>query len=127
MASLECPTCESQEKEWQCIINALTKDNKIELLVQSIGFDLIDCRLYNETTGVINKIYILTVAKLNSTNRQDLILRINNPHKFWKTKRNTSEVAIQKYIKEKYPSIPVANILSCSNDRQTSMLGCDIF
>lgn len=80
---------------------------------------------FKETCGVINKIYVLDVKhKNNSSETKQLILRINNPHLFWKKRRNRNEVNIMKYIKQN-TNIPVPLILSYSYDPLTSILGCE--
>ena len=124
MASLECPTYEEQEAEWQRILSTLTRDS-IERLLLSIDYKLVAYELYEQTSGVINKIYMLNVEDTNKQ-RQELVLRINNPHKFWRHRRNTNEVAILAYLNEQSSHIvPVPRLLSHSSDSQTSILGCE--
>lgn len=124
LESLDCPTYESQEKNWQLIIDQLTQ-TKIENLLSSIGYELTKWNFFDKSCGVINRIYILEARKAkNDTNDEQLILRICNPHKFWQTKRNTNEVAIINYLKEN-TAIPVPRILAYSTDASTSPIGCE--
>lgn len=64
---------------------------------------------FNKTYGVINKIYILVVNDKFSSEKRELILRINNPHLFWVKRRNRNEVNIMKYVKQN-TVIPVPEI-----------------
>ena len=124
LKSLNCPTYEEQEKEWEKIEKQLTTD-KIKILLESINYEYIQMNFFKNTLGVINKIYIIEVKeKKISFNKKELILRINNPHLFWKKRRNQNEVSIMKYIKQN-TIIPVPEILSYSNDPLKSILGCE--
>lgn len=124
LESLECPTYEKQEQAWDSILDELN-DEKINNLLNTVNFELVEKVEFNESCGVINKIFILNARnKEKPFESKDLILRINNPHAFWKQKRNANEVAIMRYLKAN-SSIPVPLILSHSNDSSASPLGCE--
>ena len=124
LSSLDCPAYSQQEEEWSKIDKFLTKE-KLELLFNSLNYELINFEFYKNTLGVINKIYIIKAKNYNNNNEiNELILRINNPHLFWKNKRNRNEVSIMKYINE-HTNIPIPLILSFSNNTKDSLLGCE--
>jgi aminoglycoside phosphotransferase (APT) family kinase protein len=121
LKSLECPTFDEQEKEWKNITKLVDAD-RLKQLLEPLGFRLISYDLFNDSYGVINKIYFLTVNDEQNNKEKKLILRINNPHKFWKNRRSSNEIALMKHLKN-HTSIPVPKIYSYSNNAKTSILG----
>ena len=67
LASLECPTYESQENAWQIVLDSLSHDNIDTLVKLSTHnvYSLAHFELYTQTCGVINKIFILNVNVVN--------------------------------------------------------------
>ena len=122
LASLDCPTFEEQELEWQKIYKNLNDEN-ITKLIESIDLIFIKSILNIQTNGVINMICFIEVKDL-SENRSELVLRISNPHKFWKNRRCRNEVGFMKYLNQN-TKIPVPKILSFSFNPQTSLIGCE--
>lgn len=122
LKSLECPTHDCQQTEWDRILTGL--DEKIERLIESIDCKLVDWNFFDKSCGVINKIYILNVNKRSDGKNIQLVLRIINPHLFWKKTRVSNEVAIMSYLKLN-TTIPVPTIVSFSCDETTSLLGCE--
>lgn len=145
LESLQCPTYEAQTAAWQTIVENVSRE-RVEFLLLALGYDLVDWRLHDKSTGVINRIYFLDVRQqANSCTKDEkkelsseshvveerlvdvlesFVLRICNPHKFWERGRCESEVAVLKYVKE-HTAIPVPKIHSYSFDKSTSLLGCE--
>ena len=121
LESLECPTFREQEDEWNKITKSLNVD-LINKILEPLNFSLKSYDLFKDSYGVINKIYFLKVIDITVNEEKKLILRINNPHKFWKHKRSSNEIGIMNYIKN-HTSIPVPKIISYSNDCENSPLG----
>lgn len=123
--SLECPSFMSQEKAWEKAIEKVTRPN-LELLLSSIGFDLIDFGIFDDAKGAIQKIYLVKVIACGcgSDGERDLILRIYNPHKFFEKRRCQNEVAILSHLKN-FTSVPVPKIFSFSYEKSESILGCE--
>lgn len=120
--SLECPTYEAQEAAWTEILSRLTRSS-LGRLLDTIGFDLINYHYFAKSAGVINKIFALDVQRQGTEQRDQMILRVVNPHKFWEHGRNENEVAVLKYL-AKNTSIPVPKIWSYCIDKSISLIGC---
>jgi len=73
LASLECPTYESQENAWQIVLDSLSHDNIDTLVKLSThnAYSLANFELYSQTCGVINKIFILNVNVVNGDTHLD--------------------------------------------------------
>ncbi len=77
LASLECPTYESQENAWQIVLDSLSHDN-IDTLVKlrtHNAYSLANFELYSQTCGVINKIFILKIS--TCTDDEDSVAYLN--------------------------------------------------
>ena len=122
LESLNCPTYQKQDLEWQKIISKITFDNVKELL-KPLNYELLKLDHLADTQGVINRIYILLVKNSINNLNQELILRISNPHAFWIHRRTKSEVSVIKYLKEN-TNIPVPFIYGYSIDA-INILECE--
>lgn len=127
IASLECPTYESQVASWELALEKVTESN-VEILLKSIGLRLVEFGIFPNAKGAMQKIYLIKATALNDDDdekpEQELILRIFNPHKFLEKRRCQNEVAIMSHLK-KFTSIPVPMIYSFSYDKSESVLGCE--
>jgi len=125
--SLDCPTVETQENSWNAIMKLFDNDEtRLKLLVESLGYGFVRSKLFKpskEDKSNYNPIYILTVEDENQSEIK-LILKIAEPHPFLERKNVTNEVAVINYLRQ-HSKIPVPLILSYSNDKQTSLLGCE--
>ena len=49
-------SCFQSQDEWKAILKHVTQD-KIKSLIESLNFDFIKCDLFNESSGIINKLF----------------------------------------------------------------------
>jgi hypothetical protein len=101
-------------------------ETRLKLLVESLGYGFVRSKLFKpskEDKSNYNPTYILTVEDENQS-KIKLILKIAEPHPFLERKNVTNEVAVINYLRQ-HSKIPVPLILSYSNDKQTSLLGCE--
>jgi aminoglycoside phosphotransferase (APT) family kinase protein len=119
---LECPTYEKQIKKWNDLLNSINEE-KIKALVKSVGYNYVDSQLIKENKEFKNNpFYIINVTQNNS--QKQLILRILDPHPFFKRKKTTNEVSIINYLKDN-TNIPVPSVISFSKNKSTSLIGCE--
>ena len=67
---------------------------------------------------------INAVEKKVGNAEKQLILKITDPHPFFRRKKTANEVSIINYIKQN-SKIPVPTILSYSKNKKTSIIGCE--
>ena len=125
LASLECPRVEKQLIEWNDILISLSED-KLKSLIESIGLRYSSSQLVKENKEFNNNPYFLinAVEKKVGNAEKQLILKITDPHPFFRRKKTANEVSIINYIKQN-SKIPVPTILSYSKNKKTSMIGCE--
>lgn len=70
----------------------------------------------SEGEGVVNFVYFITTKC-----GKGLVLRVTNPHPFWKHLTTRNEVSCIKWMRRHLPNVPVAEILASSVDG--SLLG----
>ena len=121
LQSLDNPTFQEQEDRLQNMIQSLN-DTKFKLLVDSIGFKFINSEPFKDNMGMVNTMFTINVKDENET--KQLILRITDVHPFFTKRKTTNEVAILQYLKLN-TKIPVPQILSYSNDKDKSLIGCE--
>lgn len=126
LASLECPTFESQETAWQHALKKVTRSN-VEVLLKSIGFDLIDFEPFKHAKGAMQKLFLIKTIESDCGHQHqqiELVLRVYNPHPFLESRHCQNEVAIMSHLK-KFTHIPVPEIYAFSYDKSQSVLGCE--
>lgn len=122
---LQCPTMAQQQTHWNEIINSID-DEKLKNLTESIGCRFISSQLFKSNKEFKNNPYYLincVEKKLNNTEKQ-FILKLTDPHPFFKRKKTTNEISILNYL-QLNTKIPVPIVLSYSKNKQTSLLGCE--
>jgi len=116
---LENPSFKSQLDEKKKI--SLT-ENKIRKLIESIDLKFKSFEIMNHNNGIVNGIYLIKVEENQS--EDELILKISDTHPWFTSNKVANEVGVINYLKH-HSKIPVPLILSYSNDKQTSLLGCE--
>lgn len=121
---LENPTIEKQAAEWATLLKSINEE-KLKALVDSVGYRYVGHHLIRNNEFNSNPHYLINAVekKLGNAEKQ-LILRITDPHPFFKRKKTTNEIAIIKYLKDN-TTIPVPSVLSFSKNTQTSLIGCE--
>ena len=125
LESLECPTVEKQLIAWNDVLNSLSED-KLRSLIESLGFRYTSSQLVKENKEFNNNPYFLinAVEKKFGNAEKQFILKITDPHPFFKRKKTANEVSIINYLKHN-SKIPVPIILSYSKNNKTSIIGCE--
>jgi len=80
---------------------------------------------HSKSCGIINNIYFIECKeKQHPFSEKKFVLKITNPFKSWKKVKTTHEVSVTKLLKQK-TTIPVPEIITFSNDSETSPLNCE--
>ena len=121
MQFVQHPTYAEQKHEIESIISQLCIENINKVLVP---FHL-HCVCFErlQTSGRINILYSLKTQTTDSA-QIDLILKLSNPHRYWKRCGTQNEVYAMRYVHEK-TNIPVPKVLDYSDDSSSSLLGCE--
>jgi len=121
MNFIEHPSYLEQIHDIDLILSKLTMENMNKLLerfrLKCISFERL------QTSGQINLIFNLK-AQSNTTSSIEFILKISNPHRYWKEYRTKNEVYTMQYLIE-HTTIPIPKIIDYSNDAKTSILSCE--
>ena len=120
--SLENPLIDQEEKRINKFLNCLN-DSKFKLLLESVNLKFTGAEPYKENMGMVNSMYLIN-AQMNNGTEIQLMLRITEQHPFFSYKKTANEVAVIKYLKQN-TKIPVPTILSYSNNKETSVIGCE--
>lgn len=122
MNFIEHPSYSEQVDRIQSILSNITMEN-INQMLDKLHLKCISME-HLETSGRINLIFNLIVqSKDNSSSPFELILKICNPHTYWKDSRTKNEVYTMQYLLE-HTTIPIPKILDYSIDMQTNVLSC---
>ncbi|CAF1397007.1 unnamed protein product [Adineta ricciae] len=121
MEFLMHPTYGEQCEEVNLILSKVTKEN-LDKLLQRLD---LHCVLFEhlKTSGRINFIFHLETQS-KSFKSQELILKVSNPHRYWRRFRTRNEVFTMKYVLQ-HTTIPVPKILDYSDDSTTSILSAE--
>jgi len=121
MNFIEHPSYLEQIHDIDLILSKLTMENMNKLLerfrLKCISFERL------QTSGQINLIFNLK-AQSNTHSSIEFILKISNPHRYWKEYRTKNEVYTMQYLIE-HTTIPIPKIIDYSNDAKTSILSCE--
>jgi aminoglycoside phosphotransferase (APT) family kinase protein len=121
MNFIEHPSYLEQIHDIDLILSKLTMENMNKLLerfrLKCISFERL------QTSGQINLIFNLK-AQSNTLSSIEFILKISNPHRYWKEYRTKNEVYTMQYLIE-HTTIPIPKIIDYSNDAKTSILSCE--
>lgn len=122
MNFIEHPAYSEQNHAIQSILSEITLENVNRLLqrfqLKCISFE------HLKTSGRINFIFNLTVQSHENLSSFELILKICNPHIYWKEYRTKNEVYAMQYLLE-HTTIPIPKIIDYSMDMKTSLLSCE--
>jgi serine/threonine protein kinase len=121
MEFIQHPPYSEQIHDIELILSKLTIENMNKLL-ERLGFQCISFERL-ETSGRINLIFNLKVQSKRSSSIE-FILKISNPHCYWKEHRTKNEVYTMQYFIE-HTTIPVSKIIDYSIDSKTSILSCE--
>jgi len=94
----------------------------INKLLERLGLQCISFERL-QTSGRINLIFNLKTHSKTSI-YIEFILKISNPHRYWKQCRTKNEVYAMQYLLE-HTTIPVPKIIDYSDDFKTSILSCE--
>ncbi|CAF2605731.1 unnamed protein product [Rotaria sp. Silwood2] len=125
MAFILHPTYAEQQHDIESILSKLS----IETINQVLKPLALRCLKFErlETSGCVNFLYNLQsqpILQSNSTSDKELILKISNPHRYWRYYRTQNEVYTMQYLYEQ-TTIPLPKILAYSCDFHTSILECE--
>ena len=121
MAFLRHPPYFEQMQNIDLILSKLTMGNMNKLL-ERFGLECISFERL-QTSGRINLIYNLKVQSKASSSIE-FILKISNPHPYWKEVRTKNELYTMQYLLE-HTTIPIPKIIDYSDDVKTSILSCE--
>ncbi|CAF1584235.1 unnamed protein product [Adineta ricciae] len=121
MEFLVHPTYSEQCEEVKLIFSKVTKEN-LDKLLQRLDLHCVSFERLN-TSGQINFIFLLETQS-KSFESQELILKISNPHRYWRKFRTRNEVFTMKYVLQ-HTTIPVPKILDYSDDSTRSILSAE--
>ncbi|UJR29913.1 hypothetical protein I4U23_017461 [Adineta vaga] len=115
------PSYLEQLQDIESILSRITIENLNKhferIHIQCLSFERL------QTSGRINLIFSLK-TRINSSVYQELILKISNPHRYWKNSRTKNEVFTMKYLL-KHTTIPIPQIIDYSDDSLTNSLSCE--
>ncbi|CAF1163645.1 unnamed protein product [Rotaria sordida] len=121
MDFIQHPSYSEQMHDIGLILSKLTMENMNKLLerfeLQCISFERL------QTSGRINLIFNLK-AQSKTSSYVEFILKISNPHYYWKEYRIKNEVYTMQYLLE-HTTIPLPKIFDYSIDFKTSILSCE--
>jgi serine/threonine protein kinase len=121
MEFIQHPSYSEQIRDIELILSKLTIENMNKLLEQ-FKFQCISFKRL-QTSGRINLIFNLK-AQSKTCSYIEFILKISNPHYYWKEYRTKNEVYSMKYLIE-HTTIPIPKIIDYSDDFKTSILSCE--
>jgi hypothetical protein len=122
MEFIQHPLYSEQIHDIELILSKLTMEN-MNILVGRLGFQCISFERL-QTSGRINPIFNLKVQSKTSSSSIEFILKISNPHCYWKEHRTKNEVYTMQYLIE-HTTIPIPKIIDYSIDSKTSILSCE--
>ncbi|CAF1596912.1 unnamed protein product [Rotaria sp. Silwood1] len=119
------PTYAEQQHEIESILSKLSIET-IDKVLEPLG---LRCMKFErlQTSGRINFLYNLQtqlILQSNVTCDNEFILKISNPHRYWRHYRTQNEVYTMQHLYE-HTTIPLPKILAYSCDSQTSILECE--
>ncbi|CAF1195226.1 unnamed protein product [Rotaria sp. Silwood1] len=121
MDFIQHPSYFEQMHDIALILWKLTMENMNKLLkrlgLQCISFERL------QTSGRINLIFNLK-AHTKTSSYIEFILKVSNPHCYWKEHRIKNEVNTMQYLLEP-TTIPLPKIFDYSVDFKTSILSCE--
>lgn len=116
------PSYREQCEHIDLILSKITIENLNKIFerfnIQCLSFE------HLQTSGRINSIFNIKTQSINSSVEQEFILKISNPHRYWKKSRTKNEAVTMQYLFQN-TTIPVPKILDYSCDSQTSILSCE--
>jgi serine/threonine protein kinase len=121
MDFIQHPSYLEQMHQIELILSKLTIEN-LNKLLERFGLHCI-CLERLQTSGRINLIFNLKVQSKTSSDIE-LILKVSNPHPYWKEYRTKNEVYIMEYLLE-HTTIPIPKLIDYSDDFKTSILSCE--
>jgi serine/threonine protein kinase len=121
MDFIQHPSYLEQVHHIKLILSKLTMENMNKLL-ERVGFQCISFE-HLKTSGCINLIFNLKAQSKTSASIE-FILKISNPHCYWKEYRTKNEVFTMQYLCE-HTTIPIPKIIDYSDDFKTSLLSCE--
>ncbi|CAF1269191.1 unnamed protein product [Adineta steineri] len=121
MNFIQHPSYSEQMQDIKSILSKITIENLNKLLER---FDF-QCISYErlQTSGRINFIFNLKTQSKTST-YTEFILKVSNPHRYWKELRTKNEVYTMQYLIQ-HTTIPIPKIIDYSVDSKTSILSCE--
>jgi hypothetical protein len=122
ISMLENPLIDLEEKRITKMLNCLN-DAKFKLLMDSINLKFISAEPFRENMGMVNSMFIINAQTVNGI-EVELMLRLTEQHPFFTNKKTANEVAVINYLKQN-TKIPVPIVLSHSNSKETSLIGCE--
>lgn len=122
MNFIQHPSYLEQVHHIELILSKLTIEN-INKLLQRFDFQCISFEQL-QTSGRISLIFNLKVQSKTSSSSIEFILKISNPHCYWKESRTKNEVYTMQYLSE-HSTVPIPKIIDYSIDNQTSILSCE--
>jgi hypothetical protein len=86
---------------------------------------------FTDSLGVINPIFFVQAAppagEEDEAAKVELVLRVSNPHPFWRCRKTEHEVAVMEFVRAHgRPDVrPVPRVVAHSSDASQSPLGTD--
>ncbi len=124
LESLDCPTVHKQIEDLNNLMNLLD-ESKIKAFIESLNYEMINLKQHSESFGIVYFIFFIECReKKYPFNDKKFVLKVCNAYKSWNKSKTTNEAIITKYLKEN-TTIPVPDIITFSNDSDTSPLKCE--
>ena len=118
-----------QDAKWLTALQGVTFSN-VQRLLDSIQLEAKSLQFLDQDEGVINMIFVVEAVCKSSKEPISLILRVSNPYRYWKRRKQDNEIQCLNLIHRwnafnPQSIIPVPRIYAYSSDAATSILGCE--
>ncbi len=113
------PSLEEQEAQLHKLHSHITSTALQTLLREKLGLSLASFARLDKSRGVVNPIYLLT-----ATSGRQFVLRLRNPHKYWRGIRTIAEVNAMRLVRGS-TTIPVPAVLDFASDEAASAIDCE--
>jgi serine/threonine protein kinase len=95
------PSYEEQELLLNAVLARINSDSLTKLLSSPpLSMELLSWHRWVNPGGMVNPIFLLHVRDNNTGEEKELVLKVGNPHPYWKRVKMQSEVTALKFIEE---------------------------